>query len=67
MESPLSQRLLEGTFKAGDTVAVDLDGDEDVLVFSKKDPVENEPVDEPQAEESIMDEADADVVKEATT
>ena len=62
VESPLSQRLLEGTFKAGDTVVVDHDGGEDVLVFSKKDPV-----DEPQADESVMDEADADVVKEATT
>jgi ATP-dependent Clp protease ATP-binding subunit ClpC len=37
IESPLSKKLLEGEFKAGDVVKVDLDQEtEDKLVFSKK-------------------------------
>ncbi len=37
IESPLSKKLLEGEFKAGDVLAVDLDPeDEDKLVFKKK-------------------------------
>ncbi|GAF87351.1 unnamed protein product, partial [marine sediment metagenome] len=35
VESPLSQRLLEGEFVSGDTVLVDLDGEEDALAFHK--------------------------------
>ena len=37
IESPLSKKLLQGEYKAGDVIAVDLDPeDEDKLVFKKK-------------------------------
>jgi ATP-dependent Clp protease ATP-binding subunit ClpC len=39
VESPLSQKLLEGEFNAGDTVVVDLDGAADALTFSRKTPL----------------------------
>ncbi|MBC7235469.1 MAG: AAA family ATPase [Chloroflexi bacterium] len=35
VESPLSQRLLDGTFKPGETVLVDLDAERDELVFTR--------------------------------
>jgi len=37
VESPLAQRLLEGTFSAGDTVVVDLDVERDAIIFGKKE------------------------------
>jgi ATP-dependent Clp protease ATP-binding subunit ClpC len=37
VESPLAQRLLEGTFSAGDTLVVDLDVERDAIIFGKKE------------------------------
>ncbi|MBN1399755.1 MAG: AAA family ATPase [Anaerolineae bacterium] len=37
VESPLSGKLLEGTFKSGDAVVVIVDAEGDTLVFQKKD------------------------------
>jgi ATP-dependent Clp protease ATP-binding subunit ClpC len=46
VESPLAQKLLEGTFSAGDTIIVDLDSDEKGLVFARKELVAEEPAPE---------------------
>ncbi|TEU08277.1 MAG: AAA family ATPase [Anaerolineales bacterium] len=46
VESPLAQKLLEGTFSAGDTIIGDLDSDEKGLVFARKEPVAEEPAPE---------------------
>ena len=37
LESPLSQKLLEGVFAAGETILVDVAADETALTFSKKE------------------------------
>ena len=52
VESPLAQKLLEGTFSAGDTIIVDLDSDEKGLVFARK---------ELAAEESAPEEVEAEL------
>ncbi len=51
VESPLSQRLLEGAFKAGDTVRVDLDPDGEALTFTT--------ISEPEADEACHVESEA--------
>ncbi len=53
VESPLAQKLLEGTFSAGDTIIVDLDSDEKGLVFARKELV---------AEESAPEEVEAELL-----
>ena len=52
VESPLAQKLLEGTFSAGDTIIVDLDSNEKGLVFARK---------ELAAEESAPEEVEAEL------
>jgi ATP-dependent Clp protease ATP-binding subunit ClpC len=52
VESPLAQKLLEGTFSAGDTIIGDLDSDEKGLVFARKELV---------AEESAPEEVEAEL------
>ncbi|MBN1402583.1 MAG: AAA family ATPase [Anaerolineae bacterium] len=54
VESPLSGKLLEGTFISGDTVVVDVDAQEDTLVFQKKDQALQ---DEQEAEAPAMENA----------
>jgi ATP-dependent Clp protease ATP-binding subunit ClpA len=57
VESPLSQRLLEGAFKAGDTVRVDLDPDGEALIFTTI-------AEEPDADEACRVESEAAQVVE---
>jgi ATP-dependent Clp protease ATP-binding subunit ClpC len=55
VESPLSQRLLEGRYGAGDTVVVDLDEEKDALTFIRRpDEMSLQPVDEPSMEEARL-------------
>ncbi|MHB0858560.1 MAG: ATP-dependent Clp protease ATP-binding subunit [Anaerolineae bacterium] len=46
VESPLSQKLLDGTFSAGDVVTIDLDREHDQLVFARQDLDESLPLSE---------------------
>ncbi|MCD6520429.1 MAG: AAA family ATPase, partial [Anaerolineae bacterium] len=50
LESPLSQKLLEGAFAAGETILVDVAADETALTFSKK---EESPATQVSEEEQI--------------